>query len=178
MKSLVVAAAMLGMAAQPASSQTLQALTIGAMSATDVGIEPMMRLASSLYAKLALAGEMRTIAAARAAEARAGSEGTRMMAAAMVREHEAALRDLSAIPIAKAELGHARSLAVRDIAANRNVTAAGFAEAQLEWQRHAWALHSGYAADGQVPALRSFARSAVMQSERDLRRLPMRPMQY
>jgi putative membrane protein len=178
MKRLSVIAVMLGAATTPAVCQTVQAPTMGAMAATDVGIEPMMRIAGPLYARLALANEMRTIEAARLAVAGADKDATRAMARAMLQEHLGALRAISAIPAAAMQLHQAKVWAVRDVAGMRNNAARGFAEVQLDWQRHAWALHSGYAADGQDPALRDFARSAVMRTEGDLRRLPMRPMKY
>lgn len=171
-------AAMLGAAATPAVSQTVQAPTMGAMSATDVGIEPMMRIPGPLYARLALANEMRTIEAARFAVTGADEDATRAMAREMLQEHLDALGALSAIPAAAAQLRLAKASAAGDVAGIRYRAAAGFAELQLGWQRHAWALHSGYAADGRDPALRSFARAAVMRAESDLRRLPMRPMKY
>lgn len=178
MKRLIVLSALLGAAAVPAVSQTVQAPTMGAMSATEVGIEPMMRLATPLYARLALANELRTIEAARYAAGSAGSSATRAMATDMLREHLAALRDLSGIPAAKLELKLARASAAHDLSGARKGAAGGLAEVQLDWQRHAWALHSGYAVDGKDPALRNFARFAVMRAESDLRRLPMRPMKY
>lgn len=178
MKGLIVMVAVLGVASLPAVSQTMQAPTMGAMSATDVGIEPMMRLAPPLYARLALVNEMRTIEAARFAAASAGSATARVVATTMLREHEQALRDLSTIPIAASRLHQARTSAASDVARYRNLPAGGFADVQLDWQRHAWALHSGFAADGQDQALRDFARSAVLRAEGDLRRLPMRPMKY
>lgn len=171
-------AVMLGVAAMPAISQTLQAPTMGAMSATDVGIEPMMRIAGPLYARLALANEMHTIEAARFAVAGADEDATRALAREMLQEHLNALRALSVIPAAAAQLRQAKASAARDVAGMRNGTAVSFAEVQLDWQRHAWALHSGYSADGRDPALRSFARAAVMRAESDLRRLQMRPMKY
>lgn len=178
MKWFVVVSALLGLAVGPAVAQTMQAPTMGAMSATDVGMEPMMRVAGARYARLALINELRTIEAARRAAASARSGATRATAMAILREHRGALRDLTGIATAARQMNTAHALAARDVAALRGVPVERFALTQLDWQRHAWALHSGYAADGQDSALRRFARAAVMRVERDLRRLPMRPMAY
>jgi putative membrane protein len=177
-QKLIVASAMLCAVALPVSAQTLQAPTLGAMSATDVGIEPMMRLAAPLYARLALVSEMRTIAAARSAMVHARSSATSAIATEMLREHERALRDLSKIPIAASQLGQARTASNLATGRTRDDPARDFAGVQLGLQRHAWALHSGYASDGRDPALRGFARSAVTLVELDLHRLSMRPMQF
>jgi putative membrane protein len=177
MKWFVGLSALLGLALGPAVAQTMQAPTVGAMSSTDVGMEPMMRVAGPLYAKLSLTNEIRTIEAARRAAASARSDATRATAMVILREHQGALRELSRIAAIATQLPAARSSARGDLALLGD-SAERFAQLQLAWQRHAWALHSGYAADGRDPALRRFARDGVMRAERDLRRLPMRPMAY
>lgn len=151
---------------------------MGDMTAIDVGIEPMMRVASSRYAQLALANEIHTIEAARRAAANARSTATRSASVTMLREHEASMRGLAAIPTAAGQLRSASASASQYDAVLRQAPADRFAELQLDLRRYAWALHSGYAADGADPALRRFAGSAVLQAERDLRLLSMRPKQY
>lgn len=163
-----------------AAAQTLQAPAMGQMSATDVGIEPMMRLTPADYRALARDNDAYEVAAARIARRRAVSPATRSLAARLEADHARALAGrgpagAAATPGLRMPFDRAlRALA----AAPADRFDALYLRQALDTHRHAWALHAGFAADGGDARLRAGAGKDLAREEDHLRRLPMRPMRY
>lgn len=164
-----------------ADAQTMQAPIAGHLTATQVGIEPMMGVDAATYASLARTNAQFDTASARVALMRSRSPRVRAFATKALHDHSANEGSLAA------SRGPARRLAgTLDYRAMldtlKRVNAAAFdrlyTDQQMLSHRHAWALDSGYAVDGRDPRLRDFARRAVAIDEAHLARLPMKPMRY
>lgn len=172
MRTLLVPALLL---AGAATAQTVQAPTMGGLSATQVGMEPMMRVPTATYVAEANAFDTWTVAASRLALTRSRSPMVRAFARRSLAEHAA---------MQHARGGAARSDGALSASLRRLHRAsatqfdAAFARAQVAVHRWGWALHSGYAADGENAKLRRAAAVAVTIEERHLRALPLRPMPY
>lgn len=160
-----------------AGAQTLQAPTMGRMKATDVGIEPAMRLSAVAYARRAAQLNDFDLAAADVALARTRSRAIKSLATRMRADHARLRRALGLVPAA----GRMKDLAPM-LDQLRRAPASSvdrlFVAQQLETHRRGWALHSGYAADGADARLRLLAAGAVALEEVHLHALPMKPMAY
>lgn len=163
-----------------ASAQTVQAPVMGRFSATQVGIEPMMRLDARSCAALARAGAAFELASARLALSRSRSPAVRRFATAALRDHARLAADLGRTPARPRRFPGA--LDCPAMLAALTADAATFDRCYLDQQlaahRHAWALDSGYAADGRDSRLRALAMRALAVDEAHLGMLPMRPMRY
>lgn len=156
-------------------AQTMQAPTMGRMTAPDVGIEPMMRVPAANYVAEAGAFDDWILAACRLALSRSRSPAVLAFARRVGRDHASARRLRGSV--VSGDAGLARNLAeLRSAPAQR--FDAMFVAAQLDVHRRVWALHSGYAADGRDTRLRRLAAATVLVEERHLRALPLRPMPY
>lgn len=163
----------------PAVAQTLQAPAMGDMRATDVGLEPMMRVSAADYAALARDHDAFEVAAARIAAARAQTPTVRALATRLATEHGAALsgRTPGGAVTPRMRMSYARALD-----ALRTAPAGGFDALYLnqvtDAHRHAWALHAGFAADGADARLKARAPTDLARTEAHLHPLPMQPMRY
>ncbi|WP_425229145.1 DUF4142 domain-containing protein [Sphingomonas sp.] len=163
-----------------AVAQTLQAPSAGRMSATEVGIEPMMRLSTADYRALSHDNDAYAVAAAQIARRRAQRAPIRDLSAMLGADHARALaaRGPAGAPAAPAlRMPFARALQALDAVPADRFDAL-YLRQTLEAHRHAWALHAGYAADGADPALRTRAGADLALEEAHLHRLPMRPKPY
>lgn len=178
---IAVAVALAGAGgAAPLAGQTLQAPVMGRMTATEVGVEPMMRVSSADYVALARAHEVFEVAAARLARTRARAPATRVLAARFEATYARLLasRPGAAGPAAAAlRMDYDRALrTLRDTPIDR--VDALYLRQAADAHRHAWALHAGFAADGADAGLRARARADLIRTEQELRVLPTRPMLY
>ena len=166
--------------AAPAVAQTMQAPATGQMRATDVGIEPMMRVSPTDYAALAGDHDAFEVAAAKLARTRGQSPAVRALAARFETDHARAAAkrraaDRPAPPVLR--MPYARALlALRSVSANDFDRL--YVRQALDAHRHAWALHAGFAADGADTGLRARAGADLAIEEEHLHRLPMQPMRY
>ena len=162
--------------ASGASAQTVQAPVMGTMRATDVGMEPAMRLTSATYAARAAQIDAYESAATGVALVRSRSPAVRALAARLNEDHARLRRDRGVEPAAAQSDLPAMVDSLRR--APPGALDRLFLAQQLLVHRRAWALHSGYAADGSDPRLRAAAARAVQLEEAHLHRLPMKPMRY
>jgi len=158
-----------------ATAQTLQAPSVGAMSAPQVGIEPAMKLSTAAYAREANALDAWVAAACRLATGRTRNAHVLAFARTAGPAHARALRERGGSPTRTPDLisrigrlRHARADAFDRL----------FVAGQITAHRRLWSIHSGYAFDGADPRLRRTATAAVPGEERHLHALPMRPMPY
>ena len=158
-----------------APAQTVQAPVMGAMKATDVGMEPVMRLRPATYAGRAAQLDAYAVAAADMALARSRERPVRVLAARLKADHARLRRERGSAPDMASDLPGM-------LAALRSAPPHDFDRLFLAQQvaihRRAWALHSGYAADGTDARLRAAATRAVPVEEAHLHELPMKPMSY
>lgn len=168
--------------AHGASAQTMQAPTMGRLTALDVGVEPMMRVPDRTYVALLRDAARSEVAAGRIALRRSRDPAVRALDTAIIHDHGAALAALSRIAgPERLDGGRTRATPPKLIMLARAPAAAFdrlFLDQQLDAHRHLWALHVGHAADGPDPRLRALAGRSVPIEEAHLRRLPMRPMAY
>ena len=153
---------------------------MGELRATDVGVEPMMRVSPADYAALARDNDVYEVAAARIARRRAQAPAVRALAATLERDHGHALssRPVGGSAAARAlRLQFARALRTLDAAPPARFDAI-YVQQVLDAHRHAWALHAGFAVDGRDVGLKARARTDLATEENHLRRLPLRPMRY
>lgn len=157
-------------------AQTLQAPTMGKFSATEVGIEPVMKVPPAHYLAEANAFDDWIVAAGLIGLERSRSPALRAFAEQAIAEHRSLRRSRS-----NADARQPPDLA-KALASLRGASAPSFDALfwrdQLVVHRRSWALHSGFAVDGLDRALRRRAQAAVALEERHLHALPMRPMPY
>lgn len=172
--ALISATAMCALQAGLAG-QTLQAPTVGGMSATQVGVEPAMKLPTARYLADADALDTWVVAACRLVTGRTRDARLLAFAAQAGPAHWHAMRLRGGSPTSRPDLaerlGKLRGARGDDF--DRL-----FVADQIAVQRRLWSLHAGYAVDGTDPRLKRAAAADVSMEERELHDLPMRPMRY
>ena len=163
------------MASVPVHGQTLQAPTVGRMSANQVGVEPAMKLPTARYVAEADALDAFVATSSRMAMTRSRDPGVLAFARRAGPAHAQSLHARGGSPAAPPELA---SRLDRLRAARGGEFDRLFAADQIAAGRRLWSVHTGYAADGPDPRLKRAAAAAVPLEERDLHALPMRPIPY
>jgi len=141
-----------------------------AASAPAAGVQPLAGTSSQNYVAWAADSDMYEIQSSRLALSKAKNQATRDFAREMIADHGQTTRSLlAALPKTQPRVAKpGTTLTVPNaakIAALRTAPSDGFdalyMQQQAEAHRAALALHQGYAQDGQDPALRQVATSAV-----------------
>ena len=185
MRNLILAAAGLALAGSTAPLFAQDAPASAAMTATDVGVSPMMGVSSADYVNGAADGDMYEIQSSKLALAKSKDAKVRMIAQQMITDHTATTKSLmAALPktspkIAKPKMKLSAENAAMVAELKSTKAGTGFDNLYLQQQmmahQKAWSLHSGYATDGSDPALKQVATSAVPIVESHIQHLKMSP---
>jgi putative membrane protein len=149
----------------------------GTMTAAQVGVSPITGTPSQTYVLQAADSDMYEIQSSKLALSKARSQQTKDFAREMIADHTMTTKSLmAALPKTEPKLmkpGKAMSAPnMAKIAALRSASRdqfdALYMQQQADAHRTAWALHKGYATDGQDPALRQVAMTAVPIIEKHL----------
>lgn len=183
MRALMLAASLIGLAAAaPALAQ--DPVAAGAMSAADVGAQPMTGTSAANYVAWAADSDMYEIQSSELALQKAQSDAVKQFARAMIQDHKMTTATLMAalphtdprVPAPPKQLSAANQAKIDQL---RRASGAAFdslyLQQQMQAHQQAWALHRGYALDGQDVALRQVATSAVPIIEKHLQHLKNMP---
>jgi putative membrane protein len=174
MRKILICISTIALAATSAGALAQDA---GTMTPTQVGATPLAGTPAQNYVTWAADGDMYEIQSSKIALTKAKSQATKDFAREMIADHMQTTKSLmAALPKTEpkvAKPGKALSeLNAAKIAALKSAPADGFdalyMQQQAEAHKTAWALHKGYATDGQDPALRQVATSAVPIIEKHL----------
>lgn len=153
-------------------------------SATAANVQPLTGTSAQNYVAWAADSDMYEIQSSKLALSKARNPATKNFAREMIADHTQTTRSLMAeLPkseprVAKPGKALTEPNAAK-IAALRAAPADGFdalyMQQQAEAHRAAYALHKGYATDGQDPALRQVATSAVPIIEKHLAHVQAAP---
>jgi len=185
MRNLFLAAASIALAGSSVPLLAQAAPVAGSMSAADVGASPMMGTSSADYVNWAADGDMYEMQSSKLALSKSKDEHVRMIAKQMIADHTKTTKSLMAalpktspkVPKPKMKLSADNAAMVAQL----KQTPAGtefnnlYLQQQMMAHQKAWALHSGYAADGSDPALKQVATSAVPIIETHIQHLKMAP---
>jgi len=142
----------------------------GNMATTETGTTPLAGTSAQNYVAWAADSDMYELQSSKLALTKAKSKATKDFAREMIADHMQTTRSLmAALPKTEPKVARpGKALSepnAAKIAALKATPADGFdtlyMQQQTEAHKAAWALHKGYAADGQDPALRQVATSAV-----------------
>lgn len=159
------------------ASSTAVAQNAGSMTPAQVGAAPMTGTPAQNYVAWAADSDMFEITSSKLALSKASSQQTKDFAREMIADHMQTTKALmAALPKtepkvmkpgkALSEPNAAKIAALK--AAPKDGFDALYMQQQAEAHRAAWSLHKGYATDGQDPALRQVATSAVPIIEKHL----------
>jgi putative membrane protein len=188
MRNSFLAAGLIGLAiaGAPAIAQdnTGSAMGAGAMSANDVGAQPMTGTPSTNYVAWAADSDMYEIQSSQMALSKAKSDGVKQFAREMIQDHKTTTKTLmAALPktdpkVAKPPMKPAAPTQAK-LDQLRQADGASFdslyLQQQMQAHQQAWALHKGYATDGSDPALKQVATAAVPIIEKHLQHLKSMP---
>lgn len=149
----------------------------GTMTAAQVGAAPMTGTPSQNYVAWAADSDMYEIQSSKLALSKAKNQATKDFAREMIADHTQTTKALmAALPKtepkvmkpgkALSEPNAAKIAALRD--ASPDAFDALYMQQQADAHKAAWSLHKGYATDGQDPALRQVATTAVPIIEKHL----------
>lgn len=166
-------------AQSPRTDPTAQASGMtGSMTAADVGAQPVTGTSTTDYVAQAAASDLYEIQAGKIADGKAKNKQIKALAATMVKDHQKTAAVLKgALVNAQRKLAPPSAMLPTDKQAmvdQLNQTPRGAAfdslylSQQLQAHQQAWALHKGYATDGDDAALRQVAASAVPVVEKHL----------
>ena len=174
MRKILICISTIALAATSAAALAQDA---GTMTPTQVGATPLAGTPAQNYVTWAADGDMYEIQSSKIALTKAKSQATKDFAREMIADHMQTTKSLvAALPktepkVAKAGKALSEPNAAK-IAALKSAPADGFdalyMQQQAEAHKTAWALHKGYATDGQDPALLQVATSAVPIIEKHL----------
>jgi putative membrane protein len=154
------------------------------MTAEQVGAAPMTGTPSENYAAWAADSDKYEIQSSRIALSKSKSDATKAFAREMIADHTTTTKALmSALPKTEPKVKRPPSALsepnAAKIAALKSADAdsidALYMQQQAEAHRAAWSLHKGYSTDGQDPALKQVADSAVPIIEKHLAHLQSAP---
>ena len=174
MRKMLICISVLALSAAPAAALAQDG---GSMTATQAGVQPLAGTPSQNYVAWAADSDMYEIQSSKMALAKAKNQQTKDFAREMIADHTRTTKSLmAALPktepkVAKpgkalSEPNAARIAALKDASADS--FDALYMQQQAEAHKTAWALHKGYATDGQDPALRQVATTAVPIIEKHL----------
>lgn len=156
----------------------------GGMAAPATNVQPMTGTSAQNYVAWAADSDMYEIQSSKLALSKARNQATKDFAREMIADHMKTTKALmAALPkteprVAKPGKALTEPNAAK-IAALKDAPADGFdalyLQQQAEAHKTAYALHKGYATDGQDPALRQVATSAVPIIEKHLAHLQAAP---
>jgi len=158
-------------------SSTVSAQSAGSMTAQQVGAQPMTGTPSQNYVAWAADGDMYEIQSSKLALSKAKNKQTKDFAREMIADHTQTTKALMAAlpkteprvmtpPKTLSEPNAAKIAALRS--APSDSFDALYMQQQADAHKMAWSLHKGYATDGQDPALRQVAATAVPIIEKHL----------
>lgn len=172
---------------------TMSAIALGAMPATgiaqtmtaeQVGAAPMTGTPSKNYVAWAADSDKYEIQSSRIALSKAKNDATKDFAREMIADHTATTKALMAAlpktepkmkrPSTKLSEPNAARIAALKEADADNFDAL-YMQQQAEAHKAAWSLHKGYADDGQDPALKQVAMTAVPVIEKHLAHVQAAP---
>ncbi len=143
----------------------------GSMTADQVGVQPLTGVSSADYVAQAAASDMFEIQSAKVAEGKSKQKNIREFASGMIKDHTktsatlAAALDNAQRKIAKPSptLPTDKQAMIDQLKATPRGAAFDqlYVSQQLQSHQQAWALHKGYATDGDDAALRQVAAGAV-----------------
>ncbi|MCP3735935.1 DUF4142 domain-containing protein [Sphingomonas sp. RP10(2022)] len=142
----------------------------GAMASSGMTMPPMMGTSSQNYVAMAADSDMYEVQSSKLALTKAKAKATKDFAREMIADHMKTTASLmAALPKTQPKVMKPGKMLTpanaAKIAALRSASAADFdalyMQQQAEAHQAAWALHKGYATDGQDPALRQVAMGAV-----------------
>ncbi len=153
------------------------AQSAGSMTPTQVGAQPLTGTPSQNYVLWAADSDMYEIQSSKLALSKARNQATKDFAREMIADHTQTTKSLmAAIPqtepkVAKpgkalSEPNAAKIAALKQ--ASPDAFDALYMQQQTDAHKAAWALHKGYATDGQDAALRQVATTAVPIIEKHL----------
>jgi len=149
----------------------------GGMTATQVGAQPMTGTPSQNYVPWAADSDMYEIQSSKLALSKSRSPQTKAFAREMIADHTQTTKSLMAalpktqpkVPMPPKTLSEPNAAKIAALkAAPADQFDALYMQQQADSHKTAWALHKGYATDGQDPALRQVAASAVPIVEKHL----------
>lgn len=149
----------------------------GGMTAAQVGAAPMTGTPSQNYVPWAADGDMYEMQSSKLALSKAKNPQTKAFAREMIADHTQTTKSLMAalpkteprVPMPPKTLSEPNAAKIAALkAAPADQFDALYMQQQADAHKMAWALHKGYATDGQDPALRQVATSAVPIIEKHL----------
>ena len=181
MRKMLICISSLALVSVPAAAFAQSA---GGMAMPAPNVQPMTGTSSQNYVAWAADSDMYEMQSSKLALAKAKSKATKDFAREMIADHMKTTRSLmAALPkteprIAKpgkmlSEPNAAKIAALKDAPADS--FDALYMQQQAEAHKTAYALHKGYAMDGQDPALRQVATSAVPIIEKHMAHLQGMP---
>lgn len=182
---LALAGATPAIARDAAAGTTSGAMQAGTMTEQDVGAGLMRGTPSPQYVMLAADSDMYEIQSSKVVLAKSKNPQVKQFANEMIRDHMTTTKALmAALPKTEPKVpkpGKTMSAANAAKVAQLKQADAGtidglYMQQQMMAHQTAWSLHKGYATDGQDPALRQVATSAVPIIERHLQHLKTMPM--
>lgn len=174
MRNTLIYISALALAAVPAGAMAQQA---GMMTPTQVGAGPMTGTSAANYVAWAADSDMYEIQSSKLALSKARNQATKDFAREMIADHTMTTKALMAAlprtepriakpPKALSAPNAAKIAALKD--ASPDAFDALYMQQQADAHKAAWSLHKGYATDGQDPALRQVAMTAVPIIEKHL----------
>lgn len=151
--------------------------TTGMMTATDVGVSPLVGTSATDYVKMAADGDLYEIRSSEIALQKSKRPDVKDFARQMIADHTTTSKSLMAA-LSNKDRKITTPLTMMSASNDAKVTLlkkapkASFDDLYLQQQaqahQNAWALHKGYASDGTDPALMQVASTAVPIIERHL----------
>ncbi|MGC5799326.1 DUF4142 domain-containing protein [Sphingomonas sp. NFX23] len=160
----------------PALAQDPTAVT-GTLSATDVGVSPISGQSASDYVNAAADGDNYEIASSRIALSKTKNANVKSFARQMIADHTTTTQSLMAAlknpdrtitkPSPKLSVANASKIELLKKAPKATFDQL-YMQQQMQAHQTAWAVHKGYVLDGNDPALKQVASTALPIVERHI----------
>ena len=190
MKFMHIAAAALAcstIAASSAFAQDPTAVT-GSLTAADVGVSPITGLSASDYVNASADGDLFEIASSRLALTKSKNANIKSFARQMIADHTTTSKSIDAAlvngdrkitkPSTKMSVANASKIELLKKAPKANFDQL-YMQQQMQAHQVAWSVQKGYVLDGNDPALKQVASTALPIIERhvmSLKQSTMNPM--
>lgn len=177
MKSAILAALLVTTITAPAIGQAVTPSTTGSMTSADVGVEPVMAQSGPNYVLAASDANLFQVKAAQLASTRAQRDDVKAYAKRVLGEAQIAQRALLAslkndqrtIKAPPSSLSADRGALIKLLQkAPKGAFDNLYLTQTAQVQQAAWAVHKGYATDGNDPALQQVAGNAIPVIENEL----------
>lgn len=179
MKLTIFAASLLAcstIAAYPALAQDPTAMT-GSLSSADVGVSPMPNQSASDYVNAAADGDLYEIQSSRLALSKSKNPSVKSFARQMIADHTTTTKSLMAAlknpdrtitkPSPKLSVANASKIELLKKAPKASFDQL-YMQQQMQAHQTAWSVHKGYVLDGNDPALKQVASTALPVVERHI----------